>query len=454
MNAPSSRLFLRMATYIGAAILGFVLLGIGSLALVVSGELESYLSARKGELGREAAQVLAAEGLSGLREWLQQPENVPEGVALYVLDEYGRDVGGREIPARYQNFIARFVLPSQTDRRGPTNFRPLRLAPQLVAENGETYAFLLLPSRVAPWGSFASLSALIATALLVIAVVAALIARAFSRPLGELQSAVRELASGRTSVRAPESLSERRDEFGDLARDFNGMAMRLEALLNARQQLMRDLSHELRSPLARLQAALALMENKQSLPATEHRRILDEIVRMDQVIGDALRLSKLEAAPIATKHLLKLDRLLAELVVDEQVEAEAKGVKLLLQSTSDLETVGDRSLLRSAIENVLRNAIRYAPRGSTVRISAERDLTAKTIALEIEDQGPGVPGELLERIFEPYTRFAADAGDAQGSGLGLAIARRVFELHGGEITAASGRTGGGLRVHMRVPAAC
>jgi two-component system sensor histidine kinase CpxA len=441
-----------MATYIGAAILGFVLLGIGSLALVVSGELDSYLSARKSDLGRDAARVLDSEDLPGLRAWLQTPNNIPAGVSLFVLDEYGKDVGGRELPAIYKNFVARFVLPSQSDRREPDNYRPLRLAPQLIAPDGKAYAFLLVPARVAPWGSFASLGALIAAALVVIAVIAALIARAFSSPLGELQVAVKELAGGRTSARAPDALSERRDELGDLARDFNAMAIRLEAVLNTRQQLMRDMSHELRSPLARLQAALALMESKQALPAAEHARIVEEIGRMDRAIGDALRLSKLETAPIANKHLLKIDRLLAELVHDEQVEAEARGVRLELQTETDLETVGDPALLRSGFENVLRNAIRYAPGSSTVQVRTQHN-AAGQIEVDIEDRGPGVAPPLLERIFEPYTRFAADANDARGSGLGLAIARRVFELHGGTI-AASPAQPCGLRVSMRLPAAC
>lgn len=451
MTRPSSRLYWRMATYIAAAILGFVLLGIGSLAIVASGELENYLSARKGDLGRDAARVLASEGLPGLRTWLQTPENIPDGVAVFVLDESGRDIRDQELPAVYQNFVSRFVLPGEGDAREPRNFRPLRLAPQIIAPDGSAYAFLLVPERVAPWGSLASLSALIAAALIVIAVVAALIARAFSRPLGDLQVAVREFADGRTTARAPAALSARRDELGELARNFDAMAMRLESLLNTRQQLMRDMSHELRSPLARLQAALALIESKQPLPAAEHARIVDEIGRMDRAIGDALRLSKLETAPIASKHLLKLDRLLEELVLDEQVEAEAHRLRLRLQAQPELEMVGDPALLRSGLENVLRNAIRYAPAESAVTIEARGD--GGLLEVQIEDRGPGVPDSLLERIFEPYARFADDAGDARGSGLGLAIARRVFELHGGSIVASSAQPRG-LRVTIRLPAAC
>lgn len=451
MTAPSSRLFLRMATYITVAILGVLLLGLGSLVVVTTGELDSYLGARKNDLGRDAAQVLYLEGETGLRDWLQDEKNIPEGVAIFVLNEQGVDVGGRELPAMYRNFVARFVVPDRRDTWDFENFRPLRLTPQLRAADGSIYAFLLIPARVAPWGSITGLTALLAASLVVIVVFAAWIAYTFSRPMSALQLTVRELAAGRTSARAPESLSVRPDELGELARDFNAMAERLETLLESRKQLMRDMSHELRSPLARLQAAFALMENKQTLPPVEHARIIEEIGRMDRAIGDVLQLSNLETTPVTGKYLLNVDRLLADLIQDEELEAETLGVKLDLHSQPDLEVVGDPGLLRSGFENVLRNAMRHAPRDSIVQIKAYA-LDEASIRVQIEDRGPGVAPALLEKIFEPHVRFPKDAGDTRGSGLGLAIARRVFELHGGSIHATLAEPSG-LRVQMQLPVA-
>jgi two-component system sensor histidine kinase CpxA len=442
-----------MALYIGAAIAGFVLLGLASLVLVASKQLENYLLAREGTLGRDASRVLAQGGTPALRQWMTTPGTLPDGVALYVLDSDGRDIGGQTLPPLYERFVERFVLGAVRDEGD--YFRPIRLAPLLITPDGQRYAFLLLPERIAPWGSAAALSALILAALIVIAVVAALIARAFGRPISDLQSVVRALADGRITSRAPEVLTARQDELGELARDFDAMAMQIENLLASRQQLMRDMSHELRSPLARLQAAIALAERKHPLPPAEHARIVAELDRMNQAIGDVLRLTRLESAPILSKHLLKLDEFLSTLVADERDEAMAREVDLVLDSKAPLEVVADPQLLRSGFENVLRNAIRYAPSRSGVAIKARLNNIEdkKTILVTIEDRGPGVPSEMLERIFEPYTRLSADADDGQGSGLGLAIARRVFEAHGGRITAEIAEPCG-LRVRILLPAAC
>jgi len=452
MKPQLSRLYLRMALYIGAAIAGFVLLGLASLVLVASKQLENYLLAREGTLGRDASRVLAQGGTPALKQWMSTPGTLPDGVALYVLDSDGRDLGGQTLPPQYERFVERFVLGAVRDE--DDYFRPIRLAPLLITPDGQRYAFLLLPERIAPWGSAAALAALILAALIVIAVVAALIARAFGRPISDLQSVVRALADGRIASRAPAALTARQDELGELARDFDAMAMQIENLLASRQQLMRDMSHELRSPLARLQAAIALAERKNPLPPAEHSRIVAELDRMNQAIGDVLRLTRLESAPIRSKHLLKLDEFLSTLVADERDEATTREVDLVLDSKASLEMVADPQLLRSGFENVLRNAIRYAPSRSAVEIKAGLTIEdTKTILVTIEDRGPGVPSEMLERIFEPYTRLSADADDGQGSGLGLAIARRVFEAHGGRITAEIAEPCG-LRVRILLPAAC
>ena len=452
MTPRLSRLYLRMALYIGAAIAGFVLLGLASLVLVASKQLENYLVAREGSLGRDAARVLAEGGTPALRRWMTTPGTLPDGVVLYVLDGEGRDLGGQTLPPQYVRFVNRFVLGAV--REEETYFRPIRLAPLLIAPDGRRYAFLLLPERIAPWGSPAALTALILAALIVIAVIAALIARAFGQPINELQSVVRSLAGGRITSRAPETLTARQDELGELARDFDVMAAQIERLLAARQQLMRDMSHELRSPLARLQAAIALAERKHPLPQAEHARIVTELERMNQAIGDVLRLTRLESEPLRTKHLLKLDELLTTLIADERDEAAARDVELILESSGLLEVVADPQLLRSGFENVLRNAIRYSPPHSSIQITARLDGdNNNSIVVTLEDRGPGVPREMLERIFEPYTRLSADADDGQGSGLGLAIARRVFEAHGGRIMAEMAEPCG-LRVRVLLPAAC
>lgn len=444
-----SRLYVRMALYIGAAIAGFVLLGLASLVLVTSRQLENYLQAREGALGQQAAQILAEGGTEALRQWMNAPGTVPDGVSLYVLDAEGADLAGKTLPVSYRTFVQRFVLAGTSP--GTANFQPIRLAPLLVAADGSRYAFLLLPERIAPWGSVATVAVLLAAALIVIAVVAGLIARTFGRPIAELQFAVRALAGGHIETRTPATVSQRGDELGALARDVDTMAMQIGDLLGSRQQLMRDMSHELRSPLARLQAALALADRKQALPADEYARITAELERMNQAIGDVLRFTRLEAEPIRAKHLLRLDELLATLIADERDEAATRDLHLVLSADNRLDVVGDPQLLRSGLENVLRNAIRHAPPGSDVLLQASGDDTALTVI--IEDRGVGVPSEMLERIFEPYVRLSAEVDDDRGTGLGLAIARRVFEAHGGSIDADNALPCG-LRVRIRLPRAC
>ena len=171
----------------------------------------------------------------------------------------------------------------------------------------------------------------------------------------------------------PATITRRRDELGALAADFNSMADKLAALLASRQQLMGELSHELRSPLARLQAALALAEHRQSIGTTERERIEQEVQRMNLIIGDLLRFSRLDAAAAIVRRLVRLDSLLAELMRDEEIEAAAHPCRLALNAAPRLEMIGDPHLLRSGFENIVRNAIRYAPPDSVVDVVAKRD---------------------------------------------------------------------------------
>jgi two-component system sensor histidine kinase CpxA len=449
IQLPSTRLFWRVALYIGAALVAFVALAVTSFVILAADELESYTATRLSGLGREAADVLHAKGPDGLSRWLAHDARVPEDVTVYVLDRSGRDLLDRPLPPLYENFIRRAVvgsLGSTTDR-----YRRVRLAPLIVGPDGTSYAFLVLPKRIGVLGDVVTGLGLLGAALLVMATVAWLIARAFARPVAELQRTVRELASGEIGARVPLAIAARRDELGALAADVNSMADRISALLANRSRLISELSHELRSPLARLRASLALADQRRPLEPGEQVRVEQEIARMDGLIGDMLRYSRLEAAPLPVRKLLRVDTLLAELVRDEEVEASAAGCRLELATTSNPRVVGDPVSLRSAVENVLRNAIRHAPRDSSIEIAAHSD--GNLLTIEIADRGPGVPINSLHAIFEPFVRGVSQPNEPQaGSGLGLAIAKRVIEAHDGTI-AATLRQGGGLLVTMILPSA-
>ena len=391
MKLPYQRLYLRMSLYIGAALLAFIGLAVASVVAVASLQLESYIATRQSTLGRTAADVLASGGRPALEQWLRTDAAIPSGVTVFILDENGDDILDRRIPPSYVNFVRHSVVSAP--ELPTSNYRPVRLAPQLIGPDNRVYAFLPLPNQISIWGSPAITIGLLIAALLVIATVAWLIARTVGRPIGELQVAVRELALGHTEARVPAAITGRRDELGALAADFNSMADKLAALLASRQQLMGELSHELRSPLARLQTALALAEHRQSIGATERERIEQEIQRMNLIIGDLLRFSRLDAAAEIVRRLVRLDSLLAELIRDEEIEATAHPCRLALSAAAGLEMIGDPQLLRSGFENIVRNAIRHAPADSVVDIVAKRD--GSRLRVEILDRGPGVSPELL-----------------------------------------------------------
>ena len=451
MQLPSPRLYPRMALLIGAALAAFVFIGASSMALIAAWELSGYIETRRSTLGQEAASVLENGGKAALVNWLQNDAQIPEDTSIYILDESGSDILGKTLPEQYADFVQEFVVGEPVP--GDSNFRPVQLAPKLVAPDGRIYAFLALPKGFSLWGSRATALGLILVALMVIASVAWLIARAFGRPIRELQLATQELAAGDIHARVPQAISQRGDELGALAKDFNAMASRLTEVIEGREHLLREMSHELRSPLARLQAAMALATEKQALAPDEKERIDTEIGRMNRVIGEILRYSSLDASVSTKLKLVRIDKLLHEIVQTEYIEADEKNCRLGLTAESDLTVVGDMDLLHSCFENILRNAIHYAPEGSQVEIVATCNRKDKKfVNISISDSGPGVPAEYLQRIFEPYVRVSTGNHDKDSTGLGLAIVKRVVEKHHGRVTAQS-RAGAGLTVSVELPAA-
>jgi len=452
MRHPTPNLFLNLALFIGAALAAFILVGAASLGLIAAWELRGYVETRQSTLGEKAATVLATGGEQQLIDWLNSEADVPDGVSIYVLDADSRDILGRELPEQYTDFVRDSVVgkPDQPN----SNYRPVRLAPQLVGPDGKTYAFLLIPKGISLWGSPATAFGLLAVALLVIGSVAWLIARRFARPINELQLAVRELASGDTGARVPDAIAERGDELGALAADFNAMADRLSDLITGRETLLRDMSHELRSPLARLQAAIALAAEHDSVDRAHQERVEREIHRMNQVIGAMLSYASLDTNIAPRQSLVRMGELLRELIAVEELEARGHHCSLRLEADENLLVLGDRDMLNSGCENILRNAIRHAPENSAVLISARHESTAqdKSVVVTVSDSGPGVPSQHLQDIFEPYFRLANPNQHQDSTGLGLAIVQRVAEQHNGSVSA-SINPAGGLSVTLQLPAA-
>jgi two-component system sensor histidine kinase CpxA len=252
---------------------------------------------------------------------------------------------------------------------------------------------------------------------------------------------------------AEPKLLERKDEVGGLARDFNQMAARIETLLNAQKRLIADVSHELRSPLTRLSLALGLIRRRgDTVSPTSMARMEREVHRLNHLIGQLLTLSRLEALdqPPA-KEAIDLAALVQEVAIDAGFETTStdRGVRLVECAACTL--TGVRDLLRSAIENVVRNALKYTSPGTVVQIRLVRPCGANMATILVEDEGPGVPSQELARIFEPFYRVEqARERQTGGAGLGLAIVQHVIGMHGGSVTAKN-RESGGLALQIALP---
>lgn len=264
-------------------------------------------------------------------------------------------------------------------------------------------------------------------------------------PVRALQKAVERFGRGDLSVRAG---SNRRDELGQLARAFDRMADRIETLLAAERRLLLDISHELRSPLARLGVAVELARSGDD-PNAALNRIQKESDRLNALVGQLLQVTRAEGDPSSLRHnSVRLDELVQQLVDESTIEASAHGCELKYEKREPVTVAGDPELLRRAVENVIRNAIRYSPRESSVDVSLARKNGFALV--DVRDHGPGVPEEALPRLFDAFYRVESDRNRSSGGiGLGLSIARRAIELHKGKIRARNAAPG--LEVEMELP---
>lgn len=400
-----------------------------------------------------AAQSAAdRDGAAGLRQWLRSVDR-NEVVPLLLIDADGRDLLDREVPEYLQARLQRAPRsdPEDAHRRLRSVIPAIRLPDggeyRLVPDiHNVTLARILARPRV--------LALPLLLAALVSGAVCYLLARYLTRPLTRLHAATEAYARGDLGVRVAPALGARRDEIADLARAFDRMAGRLSELLQSHKQLLRDVSHELRSPLARLQVGLELARTRAGDTAgRELDRIALEAERLDELIGQLLSLARLEAqAGPAVRERVELRPLLAEIVEDARFEARGEQRDIGLADGEALEAIGDPALLHSALENVVRNALRHTAEHTAIEIALRRDpKRADHLRIDIRDHGPGVPEPLLARLFEPFVRVdSARSRDQGGSGLGLAIAREAIRLHGGDIVAENA-DGGGLRVLIRLP---
>lgn len=410
-----------------------------------------------------ADSVLTTGGEEALRAFLTEAQNT-FSFPLRVTDEKGRDLLGRAVSAaaraRAEQMalhpdgppVARFInlangrklllfVPLEALPLGrPPMVRPMspldgpaplphgdRLPPPggpMPPPPGP------MPPGPSPWlplffGLLASLG------------VSAMLAWYVAKPIRHLRQALDKAARGHLDVRVQPLIGRRRDELAELGRHFDHMAQRLQRLMEVQRRLLHDVSHELRSPLARIQAAVGLACQHPDKAEESLERVEREAGRLNNLVGEVLTLARLESIPLGSMdEEIDMPGLLAEVVADARFEAQTKGVAIDLENCDGILIRGRAELIYRAVENVIRNAVRHTPVNGTVAVAARVEGSGPLLSIEVLDHGPGVPQEELSAIFEPFFRGGNRKSGAQkGYGLGLAIAQRAVVAHGGTIGA-------------------
>lgn len=278
-----------------------------------------------------------------------------------------------------------------------------------------------------------------------------LLAWNLTRPMLQMRRAFGRVAQGDLSVRLYSSMGKRHDELSDVARDFDSMAERLQVLVKAREELLHDVSHELRSPLARLQLAIGLARQNPLNVETSLQRIEHEAGRLDKMIGELLALSRAENSDMPDEEYFDLYGLVEAVVNDARYEAQLPGEEITLKADTgeqtDYTVKGNAELMRRAIDNVVRNALRFSGRGQAVTVSLTH--ADQWLKIDVEDQGPGVEEDKLSSIFDPFVRVKSPLS-GKGYGLGLAITRKVMLAHEGKVDARNADPHG-LVISLQVP---
>ncbi|UST65537.1 HAMP domain-containing histidine kinase [Pseudomonas moraviensis] len=384
-------------------------------------------------LAAEWTQTYEAQGEEAAQDILEQRKRQYH-IDVQVLNETGDPVVRGTFPRRAAAFEAR---QNNDDRRLPWR----RLTDEITSEKtGDTYLFIYrIPHpELDAWHRESLLWPLSALgiALVVLTLFSLLVTFSITRPLSRLRGAVHDLGQTTYQQNSLAKLANRRDEFGVLATDFNRMGARLQSLIGSQRQLLRDVSHELRSPLARLRIALALAERAN--PEEREKlwpRLTRECDRLEALISEILVLARVDADNASAEEV-DLNALLATLQKDAQLSSPEQTVRL--QAEPQLNIKGWPTMIERAVDNLLRNAQRFNPSDQPIELQASRQ--GERIVISVRDHGQGVQAEHLSQLGEPFYR--APGQTAAGHGLGLAIAKRAAERHGGTLTLANHAQGG------------
>jgi len=442
----------------------FMWFGLAMVIVISANFLSSYVTFREDSRGRPpgnfttmfaqtAVEKLEREGKAAAINYLDALEKTTL-TRSYLFDQNGNEITERNAPPEAKAAAARAKTEREVRPQG--SGQQEYIVSSVIASGENRYVLVhqfggrpprppFLPFWPRNW--WVQLTAVLITAGLL----CYWLARYISSPVARLRAATQQLASGDLTARVGAAQRRRRDEVADLGRDFDIMAERIETLMASQQRLLHDISHELRSPLARLKIALELArqdDGTEVLWALD--RIEREADRLNDLIGQLLTLARLDSkSPMINSDPVDLKRLVQEIVFDADFEARNHNRMVAMVKSEDCLVIGNEQLLHSAIENVVRNAMSYTAEGTAVEVSLWCE--GERAVISVLDQGAGVPQAALADIFRPFYRVA-DARDRQsgGIGLGLSISQRAVEVHGGTVSA-SNASRGGLLVEIVLP---
>jgi signal transduction histidine kinase len=400
-----------------------------------------------------AAQIFDAQGETGLRQFLQRVREGNTATEIDVIDREGKPWFGDVANMDGYADLGRQAFSTGTVQLELNSRDTALTAKTFSLGNGQMYALVArwerpqLPVMFGEsWLRYLRLAVLFLTAL----IVCYALAKYLSSPIGKIRTATRQLAAGDLSTRVADRVGRRSDELASLAKDFDVMAERIESLVTSQQRLTRDVSHELRSPLARMNVALELAKQRFNGEGTKVLdRIENESQRLNEMISRLLTLSKLESGTRDfERNEIDLTQLLTEVVDDADFEARAHDRAVRVVTADQCRMRGSDTLIRSAVENVLRNAVKYTKENSKVEVSM-RSVGGNSV-VTVKDAGGGVPETELKNLFKPFYRVGeARERRTGGIGLGLAIAEQAVIAHNGTIAARN--TDEGLEVKITLP---
>ncbi|MBV9867352.1 MAG: HAMP domain-containing protein [Abitibacteriaceae bacterium] len=413
-----------------------------------------------------AGGVFEQNGRNALAAYLQQLQETTH-IQYYFFMAQGHRLDAPFVANEVSTQTSKLILQAMRENKAEVSKQKesTLLAQPVVSAHGTHYVLVAMmdselweqpyfPPRTRFWRLLA--------AIFTAGAVCYWLARNIAAPVVKLRAVTRQLAAGDLAARIGPAMGKRRDELADLGRDFDLMAERIESLMVSQRQLLADISHELRSPLARLNLALGLAHRHAGPSASaalcaDLDRIEREAERLNELIGQLLVLARLESGAAGTQHTpVNLAQLVQEVAADADFEARSNGRGVRVAVSQECWTAGNAELLRSAVENVVRNAIRYTKEDTTVEVSLtcrqEAESNQEQAIITVRDWGSGVPETALANLFRPFYRVA-EARDRQsgGAGLGLAITERAVRSYGGHVTATNA-PGGGLQVELCLPA--